>query len=124
MIGEFYPDINNVNYNWLHSLRKPPKIKTIQYLLPTDYNKDKIDKVINLLFSNLVDISKKIKDKQQFNEKDFTIWPVSEIHIFKYRKIIITGKDTGTPLLEALDELFLENLKKEGLRVYRQEYIK
>ena len=99
-------------------------MKVIQYILPGDYDKEKTLKTAGILFTKLMKTIKKINGNIEFDKEEFIIWPVSGWYVSKYKKIIMVGKDAGIPLMEALDEMYIADLEKAGLRVYRETFTK
>jgi hypothetical protein len=91
---------------------------TIQYIIPIDYGKEQTVNVASTFYTNLIRAIKKLKHIK-FEKQDFVIYPVNSSEILKYKKLLMTANDRGKPLLEALDELFLEDLTKENLKVER-----
>jgi len=96
--------------------------KTIQYIIPMTYDKDQTLKVAGIIFSKLLQTVKSLKDRNvEYSPTDFAIYPVNTFKILKLKKIVMSGKDKGINLLDALDEMFLSELEKENLKVQRDQ---
>jgi len=96
--------------------------KNIQYIIPMEYDKDKSLEVISTLFLKLLQTVNSLKDKGiKYTPKEFAIYPINLFEQLKLKKIIMSGKDRGVNLLDAVDEMFLEELTKENLKVRRDQ---
>ena len=96
--------------------------KTIQYIVDMTYDKEQTFKVARILFSKLLRTVKALKNKGiEYKADEFAIYPVNALELLKLKKIVISGKDKGINLLDALDEMFLAELEKENLKVQRDQ---
>ena len=97
-------------------------VKTVQYIIPMTYDKEQTLKVAGILFSKLLQTVKALKKKGiECKADEFAIYPVNAFKLLKLKKIVMSGKDKGINLLDALDEMFLAELEKENLKVQRDQ---
>jgi len=97
-------------------------VKTIQYIVDMPYTKEQTLKVAGILFSKLLQTVKALKKKGiEYKADEFAIYPVNAFKLLKLKKIVMSGKDRGINLVDALDESFLAALEKENLKVQRSQ---
>jgi hypothetical protein len=100
-------------------------MKNITYTIDVKYEKKDTTKIAGILFSILLKIVKKLKDRDhKYTNKEFAIFPVNMFQISKLKKIVMAGNGKGIAVLDAIDELFLEQIQKENLKIYREQFIK
>jgi hypothetical protein len=79
-------------------------MKIIQYLLPNEYDREKVKTIASLLFKIILT---KIKELNQKNIKlgptDFAIYPVNMFRIAKFKKILLTGDKKGIDILDSIN---------------------
>ena len=96
--------------------------KTIQYIVDMTYDKEQTLRVAGILFSKLLRTVKALKKKGiEYKADEFAIYPVNAFELLKLKKIVMSGKDKGVHLLDALDEMFMAELEKENLKVQRDQ---
>jgi roadblock/LC7 domain-containing protein len=100
-------------------------MKAIQYIVDMTYNREETLKVAGVLFITLLKVMKKIKSKghTHYTNKEFAIYPVNANTIARVRKLVMVGQGKGEVILEAIDELFVEEIAKQNLKILRSENV-
>jgi len=100
-------------------------VKAIQYIIDMTYDRTDTLKTAGILFSILLKTMKKIKEKGHtgYTNKEFAMYPVSASSIARTKKLVMVGNGKGLAVLDAIDELFMEEITKQNLKILRSENV-
>ena len=94
----------------------------IQYKLNSLYDRDETLQVAGIFFKTILKALRVSKSKlKDLKPTDLVFFPLSPYKIGRSKKLLLFGSKKVDGVIKYIDETFIEELTKEGLKVQREE---